>query len=129
MSMLPGRGNGTFKAAPNYESGGQDANAIAAADLNMDGRLDLVVVSTCLSEPSCPSGAVGVLLGDRHGKFSNAVTYGSGGLDPHSVAIADVNGDGRPDLVVVNVPDAVLAQRREASGCRWAEEMGRSGRQ
>jgi FG-GAP-like repeat len=103
VSVLPGRGNGTFKAAPNNESGGQDANAIAAADLNMDGRLDLVVVSACLSEPSCPSGAVGVSLGDGHGKFSNAVTYGSGGLDPHSVAIADVNGDGRPDLVVANV--------------------------
>lgn len=103
VSTLLGRGDGTFKAARNYGSGGQDANAIAAADLKRDGKLDLVVVSACLSEPDCPSGAVGVLLGDGHGKFSKAVTYGSGGRNPYSVAIADVNGDGRPDLVVANV--------------------------
>src|SRR5258708_29879121 len=31
--------------------------------------------------------------------FLPAVTYASGGYDP-SVAVADVNGDGKPDLVV-----------------------------
>lgn len=103
VGLLMGNSNGAFKAARNYASGGQDANAIAVADLKGDGKQDLVVVSTCLSEPNCPSGAVGVLLGNGHGKFANAITYGSGGSDPHSVAVADVNGDGIPDLVVANV--------------------------
>jgi hypothetical protein len=103
VSILLGRPDGTFKAAPNYQPGGQDANAIAAADLERNGTLDLVVVSACLSEPNCPSGAVGVLLANGHGGFSKAATYASGGIDPYSVAVADVNGDGKPDLVVANV--------------------------
>ena len=103
VGLLLGKDDGTFRAALNYGSGGQDANSIAAADLNRNGKIDLVVVSECLNEPDCPSGAVSVLLGNGHGNFANAVTYGSGGSDPHSVAVADVNGDGKPDLVVANV--------------------------
>lgn len=103
VSVLLGRADGRFKAAPNYQSGGQDANAIAAADLKRDGKLDLVVVSDCFGEPSCPTGTVGVLPGDGNGRFDKAVTYGSGGVEPESVAVADVNGDGKPDLVVANV--------------------------
>ena len=34
--------------------------------------------------------------------FLPAVTYGTGGITPQSVAIGDLNGDGRPDLVVGN---------------------------
>ncbi|MGA8741409.1 MAG: VCBS repeat-containing protein [Terracidiphilus sp.] len=103
VSVLLGEDDGTFKAAPNYGSGGGDANSIAAADLRRVGKLDLVVVSACISEPNCPGGVVGVLLDDGNGGFRKAMTYGSGGLDPYSVAVADVNGDGRPDLVVANV--------------------------
>ena len=112
VSILLGRPDGKFKAAPNYMSGGQDADAIAAADLKKDGKLDLVVAAGCLGEPGCTSGIVGVLLGDGHGRFSKAITYASGGTEPASVAVADVNGDGKPDLVVANV----FATSNPASG-------------
>jgi Big-like domain-containing protein/VCBS repeat protein len=36
------------------------------------------------------------------GTFQTAVNYGSGGDNPDSVAVADVNGDGQPDLVTAN---------------------------
>jgi FG-GAP repeat len=39
---------------------------------------------------------------DSGSLFANAVTYGSGGLQAMSVAVADVNGDGKPDLLVAN---------------------------
>src|ERR1700730_9814029 len=34
--------------------------------------------------------------------FAPAVTYGSGGYDDYSVALSDMNGDGKPDLLVAN---------------------------
>lgn len=105
VALLLGKDDGKFRAASNYASGGEDDNAIVAADLKRNGQLDLVVVSACFNGlPSCPDGGlVGVLMGEGHGRFKKAVTYASGGSDPHSVAVADVNGDGRPDVVVANV--------------------------
>ena len=43
-----------------------------------------------------------MLLGNGDGTFQPAVSYGSGGLDAASVAVADLNGDGKPDLLVAN---------------------------
>jgi hypothetical protein len=48
------------------------------------------------------SSTAGVLLGNGDGTFRAAVTYGSGGYSASSLAIADVNGDGKPDLLVAN---------------------------
>ena len=46
---------------------------------------------------------LGVLLGNGDGTFQPALTYGSGGSLATSVVAADVNGDGKPDLVAGNV--------------------------
>ena len=35
--------------------------------------------------------------------FVNSVDYASAGYTPLSVAVADVNGDGKPDLLVTNI--------------------------
>jgi len=45
----------------------------------------------------------GVLLGNGDGTFQAPVTYSSGGQFPYSLAVGDVNGDGKPDLVVTNL--------------------------
>src|SRR5258708_3417398 len=42
---------------------------------------------------------------DNSVSFSPAVTYGSGGVDAWSVAVSDVNGDGKPDVAVANEGD------------------------
>lgn len=85
-----------------YSSGSEFANSIAVGDLNGDGISDLVVANSCVSPSSCATGGVGVLIGNGDGTFKTAVTYGSGAPYAFSVSIADVNGDGKLDLVVAN---------------------------
>ena len=67
---------------------------------NGDGHPDLVVAN--FSANGTGDGILGVLLGNGDGTFQPAVSYDSGGIIATSVAITDVNGDGRPDLVVAN---------------------------
>ncbi len=105
VSVLFGNGDGTFQAVVSYATGSQDANSVAVADVNGDGKPDIVVASACVSNPYyCEPGAgvLSVLLGNGDGTFQAAMTYASGGIYGISVAVKDVNGDGKPDLLVVN---------------------------
>jgi len=92
-----------FAKAVTYSSGGYEPDSVAIGDLNGDGVPDLAVVNRCGGDPHCTLGSVSVLLGNGDGTFRAAVTYNSGGYYADSVAIADVNGDGKPDLVVANL--------------------------
>lgn len=107
VSVLLGIGDGSFQQSVNYASGGYNANSIAVADVNGDGKLDLLVANFCITG-SCPKGEVGVLLGNGNGTFQTVRTYGSGGSYARSIAVADVNGDGRPDLLVAGGVVSVL---------------------
>jgi Bacterial Ig-like domain (group 3)/FG-GAP-like repeat/FG-GAP repeat len=91
-----------FLPVVTYGSGGTGASSVAVADVNGDGKPDLVVANICASSTDCSTGTVAVLLGNGDGTFQTAVTYGSGGQGATSVAVGDLNGDGKPDLAVVN---------------------------
>ncbi len=101
VAVLLGNGDGTFQPAVSYSSGGEYADSVAIADVNGDGKPD-IVVAECDISGNCGNGTVSVLLGNGDGTFQPAVSYSSGGENAESVAIADVNGDGKPDIVVAN---------------------------
>ena len=92
---------GTGFVAGTPLAAGTEPVAIAVADVNGDGRADLIVVNS-------GSNNVSVLLGNGSGGFSAApgspFTVGfsstSYGLQPVAVAVGDFNGDGLPDLAV-----------------------------
>jgi hypothetical protein len=75
--------------------------SVAIADVNGDGKPDLLVANR-FACPSCANGSVAVSLGNGDGRFQSAVTYDSGAGETESLAVADVNGDGKPDVVVGN---------------------------
>src|SRR5436190_16877234 len=70
--------------------------SVAAGDLNGDGRLDLVVANSLAN-------SVSVLLGNGDGTFQPARNFDAGlGSGPIWVLIVDVNGDGKPDILLAN---------------------------
>src|ERR1019366_7840293 len=99
FSILLGNGDGTFQPALlyGYDPSGE---AIAVADFNGDGKPDVVITNVFVWE--CDGGGITVFLNDGKGEFEQATTYCSVGGYANSLAVADVNGDGKPDLLVVN---------------------------
>jgi VCBS repeat protein/centrosomal CEP192-like protein len=97
VSILINNGDGTFKSPANYSISG-NVQALAAADLNADGHLDLVVPT------GGSSAGVSVLRGNGDGTFANPVVYASNLLSIYStsIAVADFNGDGKLDVALTN---------------------------
>jgi YD repeat-containing protein len=94
VSVLLGNGDGTFQAQQHIAVG-ESPNAAAVADLDGDGKLDIVAANT-------DSGDISVLLGSGDGTFQPEQRFPAGDgpyAGPVSVTAADLNGDGRPDLV------------------------------
>ncbi|CAF3610959.1 unnamed protein product [Rotaria socialis] len=67
---------------------------MTAADLNGDGKPDIIVAVTGANTAS-------VLLNTGNGTFSAQTTYLTGNW-PDEVVVVDVNGDGKADIIVAN---------------------------
>ena len=97
LSIYLGAGDGTFTAGPVSTVGPNPRTAIAGL-LNNDPHLDLVVTNS-------GDGTVSVLIGKGNGTFETKVDYLTGAnanSGPNFMALADLNGDTKLDLVVAN---------------------------
>ncbi len=96
VSVLLGNGNGTLAAKADFLVG-VSPQVLAVADVNLDGKNDLIV-------PNSNETTVSVLLGVGDGTFlaksDFPVNMGSAGI-----VIVDVNEDGNPDLAITNFFD------------------------
>jgi uncharacterized protein (TIGR03437 family) len=104
ISILLGNGNGTFQTNVDFTADTKSSvQTLAVGDLNGDGKLDIAVANfgcNPCDQPN-PLGSVSVLMGNGNGTFQSFVTYPAG--DPaQSIAIADFNGDGKPDIAYTN---------------------------
>jgi len=97
-TTAPGAATPSFAAQQTFATGSAPSS-VSAADLNGDGRPDVIVADAS-------SGSVSVLVnttapGASSATFSGQQTFAAGNA-PSSVTSADVNGDGKPDLIVAN---------------------------
>ena len=94
------RARSTEQTSPDFDTKvfpvGKGPTFIAVADVNHDGKPDLIVANG-------DDSSLSVLLGDGKRNFTPApgspFTCGKG---PSDIAVADMNGDGNPDLVIAN---------------------------
>jgi len=99
-TTAPGAMTPAFTAVQTFSLGGTVfPKAVVAADLNGDGRQDLIAAKYSTN-------SVAVLLnttapGASSASFTAAQDFATG-AGPNSVCAADINGDGKPDLVVAN---------------------------
>ncbi len=111
--LLLGGGGGVFTssfAAQQAFQAESEPIAVAAADLNGDGKPDLIVVNfgggtvSVMVNTTAP-GATTPTFAAQQTFETEAIGRGAAGGVPISVTVADVNGDGKPDLIVANKDD------------------------
>jgi len=86
--------------------------SLALADVNGDGRPDIVITNT--TYPSCctyEGSTISVFLNLADGKFSSRQDFEAGG-NPFSLLVRDLNGDGKADATTANYFDQTGIQHR-----------------
>jgi hypothetical protein len=119
VSVFLGNGNGTFAPQQSFAVGNHPVS-VAVADVNGDGGLDLIVAND-------NDKTVGVLLnatqpamgGPPAVAFAPQQTFAAGGND-NRVLVADLNGDGLPDIVTSNPSNENVAVLRGSGGGTFA---------
>jgi len=90
---------------------GTNPAGLAAADLDGDGKIDLVAVNST-------DNTITLLRNTSTGStlsFDAGATAPATGNGPQSIGIADLDGDGKPDLAVTNATDATISVFRNTS--------------
>ena len=92
VTVLLGKGDGTFQPPVKYTLLGSASTAAVIGDFNLDGKLDVAVGTA--------NNGVGIFFGDGTGKLSATPTFFRTGGGVGSLVTGDFNADGKPDLAV-----------------------------
>jgi hypothetical protein len=107
VGILLGRGDGTFRRQVEYATA-MNPGSVAVGDFNGDGNQDLAVAAIGCAALFCNHGYVSILLGNGDGTFRTHVNYPTG-TGATAVAVADLNGDGIPDLAVADAYNSTVS--------------------
>jgi hypothetical protein len=84
---------------------------MVSGDFNLDGKADLALLYSIIGPGTAQ---VQVMLGNGDGTFNSSGIFDAG-LDALSIAVADFNGDGKPDLAVTGIDLQVLAGKGDGT--------------
>jgi hypothetical protein len=104
IEVTLGKGGGHFaKPAYYYVPNTQQVTAVALADINGDGKVDIITGNYPPPDGGSfgQTASISILLGNGNGTFAAAQTYANRlpeGSGPSSLVVADFNGDGKPDI-------------------------------
>ena len=105
LSVLTNNGNGEFALAFSLHVAGNGPISVVAADVNGDGKVDLVCANNGLFPAN---GTFSVFTNNGSGGFTLAFSPDEGTSLPNSLVAADLNGDGKADLICVNLRSPTL---------------------
>ena len=92
LTVFLNDGKGGFRAAKSTTAGAHPS-ALAASDMNGDGKIDLVVANHEMAY-------VTLLLGNGKGDFTARTLPVHSKPHPHAIGVGDFDGDQRPDILV-----------------------------
>jgi hypothetical protein len=118
IAVFAGKGDGTFQAAVQYNPNGQVNQSLAVGDFNGDGLPDLVFVNGGVSVPPMQ---VGIVFGKADGTLAAPLAYDPGAPVSGPPVLADLNGDGVPDMAVAINP---VGANPLASGANLLVSLG-----
>lgn len=106
LAVFLGKGDGTFQAPAVISTGSSNVNQIITGDFNGDGKLDIAYGAGPNGNPV----SVGILLGNGDGTFNVLTPVSTGATSIAQLKAADLNKDGKLDLVVTDGQSGTQSQ-------------------
>ena len=125
VTVILGNGDGTFGASHSFtDYNGFDPVDIAVGDMNGGGVEDILTANSRIEDD--PGNTVNILQGNGDGTFKQVGDVIVGNED-YALAVADVNGDNKPDIITANTQDNSVTVVLNTSSANFSKFFGDPG--